>query len=114
MANIPVYIEINGDRRLQSAHPRPATGFYFSGAWEWPEGTGTIVVNMEKAREIQRESIRAERKERWPAADAAWYKAQESANLEARTAAVAHKQALRDAPADARIDTATVPGNLKN
>ena len=113
MANIPVYIEIDGDIRLQGAHALPNSGFYFSVAWEWPAGAGAIVVNIEKAREIQRDTIRKERQDRWEDADAAWFRAQESGDTDAIAAAVVYKQALRDAPEDASIDSATTPAALQ-
>ena len=113
MPAIPVFIDIGGDRRPRGAHAQPATGVAFQDAWRWPSGSGPIEVDMAGAREIQRDTIRKERRARWEDADAAWFRAQESGDTDAITAAVAHKQALRDAPEDASIDSATTPAALQ-
>jgi hypothetical protein len=72
---------------------------------------GIISVDMDKAKTIWRDKIRAARNAAFPALDAAFMKALETG---ADTSAiVAQKQALRDAPADPAIDAATTPEELK-
>ena len=112
MNEIPFYIDIGGDRRLSTDHQEPATGDHFFSAWEWPSGEGTILVNIEKARKSQRNSIRQEREFRWPDADSTWFKAQESGDVLAIASAVAIKQALRDAPDHVSITNAQTPEEL--
>jgi hypothetical protein len=71
---------------------------------------GVISVDIDVAKEIWREKIRAARIEPLAALDAAFMKALETG---ADTSSiVAQKQALRDAPADARIGAATTPAEL--
>lgn len=81
----------------------------------WTAGSnpeaGVISVDMDKARVIWREKIRAARDAAFPALDAAFMKALETG---ADTSAiVAQKQALRDAPADPAIGTASTPEELR-
>lgn len=85
----------------------------FRDAWSFggnPEA-GIITVDMDKAKTIWRDKIRAARDAAFGALDAAFMKALETG---ADTSAiVAQKQALRDAPADPAIDAATTPEQLK-
>ena len=70
-----------------------------------------INVNMQKARDIHRDKIRAARNPKLAAKDVEFQRALESG---ADTATiVSEKQALRDAPAAAAIDAATTPEELK-
>lgn len=70
-----------------------------------------INVNMTKARDIHRDRVRAARNPKLAEKDIEFQRALEtSADT---TAIVADKQALRDAPADAAIDAATTPEELK-
>ena len=113
MPAIPVFIDIAGDRRLQGDHAAPSTGTAFLGAWRWPAGEGPFEIDMPLAREIQRSVIRDARASRWRDADVAWFRAQESGDTDAIAVAVAHKQALRDAPEDSSIGSATTPAALQ-
>ena len=70
-----------------------------------------INVNMTKAKNIWRDKIRAERTDKLNKLDVEFQKALESSAD--TTDIVAKKQALRDAPADSRIDAATTPDELK-
>jgi len=72
-----------------------------------------ITVNMNKAREIQRDVIRAERKPQLEALDVDYMKALEDGDTPAQQAIVGVKQALRDVTADPRIEAATTPDELK-
>jgi len=70
-----------------------------------------INVNMTKAKDIWRDKVRAERTEKLQALDVQFTRALESGADTSEI--VAKKQALRDAPADARIEAATTPEELK-
>ena len=70
-----------------------------------------INVNMTKAKDIWRDKIREERVEKLATSDVQFTRALESSAD--TTDIVAKKQALRDAPADSRIDAATTPDELK-
>lgn len=83
----------------------------FRNAWaaSSPE-VGVISVDMNAAKEIWRDKIRAARIAPLADLDAAFMKALETG---ADTSSiVAQKQALRDAPADPGIDAATTPAEL--
>lgn len=79
----------------------------FRDAWTFggnPEA-GVISIDLEKAKDIWRDKIRAGRKELLEKLDAEFMKALET-NADT-SSIVAHKQLLRDAPADPRIAAAT-------
>ncbi len=83
----------------------------FRDGWEANTDTNVISVNMAKAKDIWRDKIRAARVEPLVALDTAFMKALETG---ADTSSiVAEKQALRDAPALASIESATTPEELK-
>ncbi len=82
----------------------------FRSAWEANSETEVISVDMEAARDIWRDKIRLARIEPFASLDTAFMKALETG---ASTVQItADKQALRDAPADPRIDAATTPTEL--
>jgi len=72
-----------------------------------------INVNMDKAREIKKDMIRAERNPKLAALDVEFMRAVESGDTEAQTTIAAQKQALRDATDDPAIAYATTPDELK-
>ena len=72
-----------------------------------------IKVNMDKAREIKKDMIRAERKEKLEALDVAFMRAVEAGDTDAQATIAAQKQALRDATDDPAIASATTPDELK-
>jgi hypothetical protein len=82
-----------------------------------------ITIDMDKAREIQRGAIRAMREPLFADLDRAFTRAQgrvsaldgpRKTEAEATMRAIeAQRQALRDAPADPRIDAAQTPEELK-
>jgi hypothetical protein len=85
----------------------------FREAWTFggdPEA-GIISVNMDKAKDLWRNKIRAAREAEFAALDAAFMKAMETGAD--TTEIVAKKQTLRDAPAHPDIDAATTPDELK-
>tara|TARA_R100000988_G_scaffold62758_1_gene31447 strand:- start:1844 stop:2107 length:264 start_codon:yes stop_codon:yes gene_type:complete len=71
----------------------------------------SITINMTKAKNIHKNAIREVRKPLLEALDVEFQKAQETS---ADTSAiVAKKNALRNAPANAAIDAASTPDELK-
>ena len=71
-----------------------------------------ITTDMAKAKEIHKTRIRAARPEKFAELDIEFQRALETS---ADTSAIiAKKQALRDAPADSAIDTATTTDELKS
>lgn len=83
----------------------------YRNAWvRGPDGFGT---DMEKAKEIQRERIRAERAPILAALDIEYQRADEANDDIAKAKIVAEKQALRDATDDPRIEAAKTPEELK-
>ena len=82
----------------------------FRDAWT---DTGTVSVDMPKAREIHREKLRQLRAPKLAAEDTAFMRAIE-ADDKAEAARVAlRKKALRDVTDDPRIDAAKTPDELK-
>ena len=71
-----------------------------------------IRVNMDKAREIKKDMIRAERKPELESLDVDYMKALEQGDTAAQQAIVGVKQVLRDVTDDARIANASTPEEL--
>lgn len=69
---------------------------------------------MNKAREIKRELIRAERKALLEALDVAFMRAVEQGDTAKQQEIAAEKQRLRDATQDPGIDAAQTPDELKD
>jgi len=72
-----------------------------------------IKINMDKAREIKKDMIRAERKAKFEALDVAFMRAVESGDMDAQADIAAKKQALRDCTEDGCILDAATPDELK-
>lgn len=72
-----------------------------------------ITISMVKAREIQRDRIRAMRAPVLAELDIAYQRADEQGDSEAKADIAARKQALRDATKDPAIDAAKTPEELK-
>ena len=72
-----------------------------------------ITINIEKAKEITKEKLRADRKPLLEAEDVVYMKALEADDSSAKTASVAKKKALRDAPAASAISSADTIAKLK-
>ena len=70
-----------------------------------------ISTDMTKAKEIHKGNIRAARESKLSALDVEFQKAQETGSD--TSTIVAKKQALRDAPADSAIGSATTEAELK-
>ena len=72
-----------------------------------------INVNMDKAKNIWRDKVRADRTPYFEQLDVDYLKATESQNVVVKTHIETKKQQLRDAPEDSRIESATTPEELK-
>ena len=80
--------------------------------WAWKLNGSTIETDMTKAKEIHKENIRRARISKLADLDIDFQRALEtSADT---TAIVSKKQALRDAPSDSAIDSATTESELKS
>jgi len=71
-----------------------------------------ISVNMDKAREIKKDMIRAERAPMLEALDVAFMRAVESGDTTQQAQIAAEKQTLRDATDDPAIAAASTPEEL--
>ena len=84
---------------------------HFRGAWSL---SGKVISeDMTKAKEIFRDKIRELRKELLEEEDVVYMKALEADDASAKTASVAKKKALRDAPAASAISDADTIAKLK-
>lgn len=72
-----------------------------------------IVVNMDKAREIKKDMIRAERNPKLAELDVQFMRAVEAGDTALQAEIAAKKQALRDATDDPAIANASTPDELK-
>ena len=77
----------------------------------WKQNSKTIETDIAKAREIHKNNIRAAREPLLNALDIEFQKALETSS--STTDIVSKKQALRDAPADSAIDSASNEAELK-
>ena len=102
------YLNIGGDVRDTSTLSVPADRAFRS-AWQF--NGSAVEIDMDKAREVQREVIRRERTPRLEALDVAFMRALESG--EAVAAITAEKDALRAVTEDPRIDAVVTPEELK-
>ena len=102
------YININGDVRDASSLTVPADRT-FRGAWQF--NGAAVEIDMAAARDIHRDNLRREREPKLAALDVDYMKALEQGGDTAAIAA--QKQALRDITADARIEAAATPNELK-
>ena len=73
-----------------------------------------ININMNKAKDIWRDKVRAERNEELAKLDVLYMRSLEANDVEAQQIIVSKKQALRDAPADPRIENASTVEELKD
>ena len=80
----------------------------FQNAWVYKDGK--VEVDLAKAKEVHREYIRRERKEKLAALDIEFQRALETGDT---SAVVAKKQVLRDATADSAIEAATSLAELR-
>lgn len=80
----------------------------FRDAWD-----RKLRVNMSKARDVWRDKIREARAPHLAALDVEYQRADEAGDTKWKKKIASRKQALRDAPADPRIDAAKTPDRLK-
>ena len=105
-----VFVKI-GANKYSAADYKMPTERTFREAWFADTGRGVIDIDMATARQIWRNKIREARIPELARLDAEFMKALETS---ADTSSiVAQKQALRDAPADPAIDSASTPDELK-
>lgn len=83
----------------------------FRGAWIFQDGA--VVHDLERARAIHRDRLRAQRQPLLEALDVAFFRAQEANDTAALAAIRTQKQALRDAPAAAAVAKAQTLDELK-
>jgi hypothetical protein len=102
------YINIDGDVRDATSLTVPADRTFRS-AWTFNEAV--IEVDMEKARAIHKDNLRAERKPVFEALDVDYMKALEAGSGAGEIAA--QKVVLRDIVEDSRITAAGTPEELK-
>ena len=89
-------------------HSSLPTDIDFQNAWVYKDGK--VQVDLAKAKEVHREYIRRERKEKLAALDIEFQRALETGDT---SAVVAKKQVLRDATADSAIESATSLAELR-
>ena len=89
-------------------HSSLPTDTDFQNAWVYKDGK--VEVDLDKAKEVHREYIRRERKEKLAALDIEFQRALETGDT---SAVVAKKQVLRDATADSAIESATSLAELR-
>lgn len=80
---------------------------------EGKEASLCLGVDMIRAREIWRQGIRERRKDMLARLDIEYQRADEIGNSVEKTRIAERKNALRDAPADPRIEQAETPDDLK-
>lgn len=102
------YININGDVRDAASLTVPADRT-FRGAWQF--NGAAVEIDMAAAKGIHKDNLRAARKPLLDALDVDYMKALETGGD--ASAIAAEKQKLRDVTADARIEAATTPDELK-
>ncbi len=110
MATKSYIVDMDGASIDASTATKPSDR-HFRGAWKL-SGT-TISEDMTKAKVIFKDKIRTVRQPLLDAEDVVYMKALEADDASAKTASVAKKKALRDAPAATAIDNADTIAKLK-
>ena len=110
MATKTFIVDMDGASIDASTATKPSDR-HFRGAWKL-SGT-TISEDMTKAKVIFKDKIRTVRQPLLDAEDVVYMKALEADDASAKTASVAKKKALRDAPAATAIDNADTIAKLK-
>ena len=103
-------VDKDGNQADASAVTKPADR-HFRGAWSLSDSV--ISEDMDAAKEIFRDKVRAVRAPLLDAEDVVYMKALEADDASAKTASVARKAALRDAPAASAINAASDIAALK-
>ena len=110
MATKSFIVDMDGASIDASTATKPSDR-HFRGAWKL-SGT-TISEDMTKAKVIFKDKIRTVRQPLLDAEDVVYMKALEADDASAKTASVAKKKALRDAPAASAIGSADTIAKLK-
>jgi len=110
MATKSFIVDMDGASIDASTATKPSDR-HFRGAWKL-SGT-TISEDMTKAKVIFKDKIRSVRQPLLDAEDVVYMKALEADDASAKTASVAKKKALRDAPAATAIENADTIAKLK-
>ena len=110
MATKSFIVDMDGASIDASTATKPSDR-HFRGAWKL-SGT-TISEDMTKAKVIFKDKIRTVRQPLLDAEDVVYMKALEADDASAKTASVAKKKKLRDAPAATAIDNADTIAKLK-
>ena len=105
------YIVDKDGNQIDAASATVPSDRHFRGAWSL-DGT-VISEDMTKAKEIFKDKIREVRQPLLEAEDVVYMKALEADDASAKTASVAKKKALRDAPAAQAITDADTIAKLK-
>lgn len=85
----------------------------FRGAWRHDTGANVVRVDMELARPIAVDRVRAARGPKLDALDTQYMRADETGDTATKQSIAKRKQALRDATKDSRIAAAKTPDDLK-
>ena len=105
------YVNLNGQSYESSTVTQPSSRA-FRGAWATPVDN-VVIVNMDAAKEIHRNNLRAERQPIFDNFDVNFMMAIERGNIELQEEISAQKQVLRDVTSDPRIDAASTPEELE-
>ena len=104
-----VLININGDIRDAASLTIPPNRA-FRNAWQF--SGPAVEVDMTKARGIQKDRLRSERKPKLEELDTQYMLADENGDSAGKKAVAERKKALRDMTADPRIEAAATPEAL--
>ena len=105
------YIVDKDGKQIDASKATVPSDRHFRGAWSL---SGSVISeDMAKAKEIFKDKIREVRQPLLEAEDVVYMKALESDDASAKTASVAKKKALRDAPAAQAITDADTIAKLK-
>ena len=96
-----------------AAAPSSVPDRHFRNAWVFDDDKAAITEDIAGAKEIFQAKIRAVRGPLLDAEDVVYMKALEADDASAKTASVAKKKALRDAPAASAITSADTIAKLK-
>ena len=110
MANKSYIVDMDGASVDASTVTKPSDR-HFRNAWKL--SGSTISEDMTKAKAIFKDKIREARKPLLEAEDVVYMKALEADDASAKTASVAKKKKLRDAPAATAIENADTIAKLK-
>jgi hypothetical protein len=108
---VTTYIVDKDGNQIDSAEATIPSDRHFRGAWSL---SGKVITeDMTAAKVIFKDKIREVRAPLLDAEDVVYMKALEADDASAKTASVAKKKALRDAPAASNIDSADTIAKLK-